>query len=282
MANGVSDRYTTGLLRTVQEPSLALEALKRSWPDVEREFGEKRRCLERRIRDEAEDDPILRPVDLLAPLNRIDAETLHTRALAYLLDPSQSHGLGDSALREVVQTTRQAHRSSEARKILGLLQGKRTRISVTPEYRYCVEEYRERSVARSDIWIELGARKNAALIVVENKIDAPESTGQLGWYERKARDWRGRAGRGALSLLIFLAREKREVKSSDSGEWVALSYLELAAALRRVWLRRRQAVGHAWLGLYIASITHGLLGLDLRESDGATLTEIETYLGEAQ
>jgi len=277
MAKPVSDRYTTSLLRTVQEPSLALEALKKSWPAVEREFAEKRRCLHRKI---PKDDPIRCPVDLLASLNVIEDETLHTRAIAYLLDPSQRHGLGKSVLRAVVQKTKARRGGAEAPKIVRLLEGNSTRISVTPEYRYRIEGYRGRSVARPDIWIELHTRKNAGLIVVENKINAPEASGQLGWYERKAREWCKKHAGHASHLLIFLTRHETDAKSSDYGQWVALSYLQLAAALRTVWLSERKAAGHSWLGLYIGTITRGLLGFDLEES--FDVSEIETYFGEVR
>jgi hypothetical protein len=52
--------------------------------------------------------------------------------------------------------------------------------SVTPEYRYWLEEGRDRSVGRCDIWIEFRSksRKRAALLVIENKINAPEGDGQ--------------------------------------------------------------------------------------------------------
>jgi hypothetical protein len=277
MAKGLSNRYISALLRTVREPSVTLDALKQSWPAVESELAEKRVRVDRRIPD---DDPIRFPVDLLGPLDVIEDETRHTRALAYLLDPSQSHGLEKSVLREILQKTKQAGGRSEAPKILGLLQGNRTRISVTPEYRYRIEGHRGRSVARADIWVELKTRTDAALIVVENKINAPEASGQLGWYERKARDWCKKHKGHASQLLIFLTRDQTGAKSSDSGQWVALSYLRLAAALRTVWLSERKAAGRPWLGLYISSITRGLLGLDVRES--ADVTEIEEYLGEAQ
>jgi hypothetical protein len=130
-------------------------------------------------------------------------------------------------------------------------------VVVTSEYRYSVEGSRIRSLARCDIWITLQARKKAALIVIENKIAAREGAGQLGWYEREARKWcKKHKGR---SLLVWLAPEKRNA----SDGWANLSYLELASALRKAWRRNLRAVGRPWLGLYIAAITSGVLGIDI-------------------
>ena len=104
MTKRVSDRYIRGLLQTVQSPSLELDAIMQYWPKVERESNRKRHCLDRMI---PKDDPIRVPVDLLAPLNRLSDETLHTRALAYLLDPSNDHGF------ERVARYARSHRHSD-------------------------------------------------------------------------------------------------------------------------------------------------------------------------
>ena len=101
-------------------------------------------------------------------------------------------------------------------------------------------------------------KKNGeALIVIENKINAPEGKGQLPRYEAEARKW-CKEHKGS-SLLIYLSRDGRKVDES----WLNLSYLDLASALRYVWRRRRSAPGHAWLGLYISAITRGVLGIDI-------------------
>ena len=284
MAKRISDRYMDSLLRTVWKPSLELEMLKHCWPAVQQEFDKKRRRLDRMI---PKNDPLRLPVDLLSPLNKRDDETLHTRALAYLLDPLNGHGFGNAVLGALLQNVKQnvkqdASRRSEAAQILQALTCKGTNISVMPEYRYRVEGAPEKSAARADVWVEIRAGSEAGLIVIENKINARESSGQLGWYERKAGEWgRGQPGR-AVSLLIFIAPEQHKVESSDTDEWVVLSYVELAAALRTVWKCKRRAVGRSWLGLYIASITRGLLRLEISSAEGTELTQIQTYVGEAQ
>ena len=278
MAKQVSGRYVANLLRLVRGPSLGLNALKKHWPDVQEESRRKRDSLDRKI---PEDDPIRLPLDLLTPLNQVYDETVHTRALAYLLTPSSGHGFRNAILRSIVKQVKWDHsRRSEVASVHRLLADSNVRIDVTPEYRYEIVGCRERSIARPDIWIVLQSPTQSALVVIENKINACESTGQLGWYEQKARHWRKHQRSGAISLLIFLSLDQHEVESSDSGEWTVLSYVELAAALRNVWHDKRRAPGRQWLGLYIASIIRGLLGVDISSTQGAELKQIQTYLGE--
>ena len=108
--------------------------------------------------------------------------------------------------------------------------------------------------------------------IIENKIESPESEGQFYWYAHEARKWCKR-NRGQ-ALLVSLARDKLE-----RDEWLSLSYLDLASALRHVWQRRRSAPGHSWLGLYISAITSGVLGININRLRDTTIREIDAYLG---
>jgi hypothetical protein len=78
--------------------------------------------------------------------------------------------------------------------------------------------------------------------------------------------------------LIFLSRDGQAATTSQSRKWVALSYLQLAGALRKVWAETRPALGAQWLALYIASIMHGILGFNISD-ETFNVVEIETYLG---
>ena len=249
-----------------------LSRLNEHWPALEKQILKQRQTLSNEI---AEDDPIRLPVDLLSPIKRISDETIHTRALAYLLNPSEEHGLGKNVLAAIFA---KLPRRRGAAKLAVLLRQKRTRVDVFPEYRYSIEGAPSRSAARNDIRIEMHNNNNAAVIVIENKIDAPEGEGQLGWYDSEACKWcKKHKGR---SLLVYLGREKRQTKQDDD-QWLSLTYLDLASALRDVWRRSRSAPGRAWLGLYISAITRGVLGIDINRLQDTTIKEIEAYLGKA-
>jgi hypothetical protein len=266
MVHTVSRHYVDALLKMARQRNVMLSRLSEHWPALEKQILEERRILSDHI---ARDDPIRVPVDLLSPIKRASDETIHTRALAYLLSPSEEHGLGKDVLSAVLMKLPGRH---GAAKIAALLNQKRVRVDVFPEYRYSIEGSSDRSVARNDIRIELRSNKNAALIIIENKIESPESEGQFYWYAHEARKWCKR-NRGQ-ALLVSLARDKLE-----RDEWLSLSYLDLASALRHVWQRRRSAPGHSWLGLYISAITSGVLGININRLRDTTIREIDAYLG---
>jgi hypothetical protein len=115
-------------------------------------------------------------------------------------------------------------------------------------------------------------------VVIENKIGAAESEGQLGWYERKVEAWCNARGHNR-SLLVFLTPDGREPSSTQGKKWQPVSYLQLASVLRSVWIANRKAAGAGWLALYIASIMRGVLGVDLERPGGISADQIETYLG---
>lgn len=274
MGNAPTQAYVHALLTTVRQPTLMLERLKEHWPDLEQKILRQRQELSSRI---LADDPIRLSVDLLTPFGYTSEETVHTRAIAYLLDPSKDHGFGNSTLAAVLAKIQRGKRGKGASKLAGLLNQKRTRVVVLPEYRYPIEGARSRS-ARNDVRIEMRNADSAALIVIENKIDAPEGKGQLQRYEAEARKW-CKDNKGP-SLLVYLAREGRQAGLNDD-QWLGLSYLDFASALRDVWGRSRSVPGHAWLGLYISAITRGVLGIDIDRLKDTTIEAIKAYLGEA-
>jgi hypothetical protein len=257
--------YESKLFKLFRQPSRELGALRNSWPDVKAMIDDHRHRLSRRIH---KDDPIRGTVDLLNPLGRTMDEAIHSRALAYLLSDEQhgygKHGYGKQVLDSLVEKVKDCGpRGSGAAAVLTLLRRKRAEIVVTPEFRYPIENDQDRSAGRCDIWVKLRAGKRSALIVIENKINAPEGSRQLQAYSREACAW-CRANNG-IPLLIYLAPVRRETKSSD-GDWVSLSYLELASALRRAWLKEPNATGKYWLSLYIVSVMRGILGFDIRRT----------------
>jgi PD-(D/E)XK nuclease superfamily len=264
----VSQRYVDALFNLVKQKSVALSNLSDHWPEVEKQILKKRLKLSKRI---AKGDPIRAPVDLLSPLKRATDETIHTRALAYLLNPLEEHGFGKDVLSAVLA---KLSRSRAVAPVTTLLQ-KRIRIDVFSEYHYSTRDSSVRSVARNDIRIELQGDNSAALIIVENKIGAPDGKGQLEDYEAEAREWCKR--NRARPLLVYLALDKDE--GTRRVNWLNLTYLDLASALRQVWQRRRSAPGRSWLGLYISAITTGVLGINVNRLRDTTIDEIDGYLG---
>ena len=277
LKGGLPPAFHDDLMRLVRAPSIALEELEIAWPFVQRTIEKRRAQLERSI---PLDDPVRAPVDLLGPLRRQADETLHSLALAYLLDPNQPHGLGKLPMLALLRRvkTLPGGRSSGARHALSVLSGARVRVTVTPEYRHRVEGVRGRHAARADIWIEIRARNHAALVVIENKVNASESESQLTWYERHAKQWRRRVGPHGHPLLLFLTPDGRPATSSLNAKWVSLPYAALAGALRSVWLRGADTDGAAWLRHYLATLTRSVIGLNVGPNHSPSLSDLSLYL----
>jgi hypothetical protein len=266
--------YVAQLLKIKQKESAALRSLKRVWPHVQSRAKIERQRLAKKI---GRNDPLRLPLDLLRPIERSADENTHTRALAYLLDPDpkHGHGLGKYALIRILEAI---PRRYGAAKLLRVLRRERTQVSVTPEHRYLFIDGKRRSVARCDIWIEMKHEsRGAALVIIENKIDAPEGKGQLSRYEAEADRWK-KHHKGHV-LLIYLTREKRE-NGTVQGRWANLSYLDVAFALRKVWAAQPQAPGREWLSLYIATVMRHVVGIDVDRLHNTPIGQLERYLGE--
>lgn len=263
MAKSVSREFRLNLQKLLRLPSYELTTLMPHWHGVRRKIKNEREKLYRQLLRNAPDDPILSRDSLLKPMNAELNERLHTQTLAYLFDGKKPHKFGAGVFAAFVSAM---PHGSGARKISALLKGSRTTITVEPEYWFandCI-----------DLWIEIRARSRYALVVIENKIDAPETRDQLRRYQKKARDWCNKHSR-APYLLVYLTPEG-ETASSD--QWVSFSYLQLASVLRQIWNRNRRAYGRTWLSMYIATITRGVL--EINPERDMSLTDLKSYLGE--
>jgi PD-(D/E)XK nuclease superfamily len=200
-------------------PSRELEVLGSHWNGEVKKIEHERYRFRNKIKSETPDDPILSRIDLFSPIDSTDDERFHTRALAYLLDWRMPHGFDARILRSVLEAM---PHGSGARKVLSLLSRKEKGIYVDAEFLYC------------DIWIEIHARGHAALIIIENKVGAPEGKNQLPSYEKKADEWCKQHKRAKPErLLVYLTPTGKEPSSPN---WLRFSYLQMASALRKVWL----------------------------------------------
>ena len=264
--------YIENLSHAQSKQSAELRALKRVWREVQTKTNAERRRLAKKIHRY---DPLHLPIDLLRPIERATDENTHTRVLSFLLDPNQGHGLGKSCLIQILQSL---PRHYGAAKILRILRRARTQVSVTPEHRYLFLDGRRRAMARCDIWIEIShPSRGTALVVIENKVDAPEGNEQLTRYEAEAERWRDRC-KGVVGL-IYLTRENCIPKPRQEN-WANLSYTDLAAVLREVWNAQSPSFGKDWLALYIATVMRHVVGIEIEHLHRAPVGKLERYLGE--
>jgi hypothetical protein len=196
-------------------------------------------------------DPSLLGVDLLGVMGRERDETAHTQVLASLIDraPFSSRlldRLGAAAGQSKIDTSK----------------GKP---SVLAEHGVRAGE----ADRRLDLLIEVGGEDDRLVVVVENKIDAKDSEGQLDDYASWARSRSSQE-----PLLVYLTpRGDPPTMAQQAGVWVPVSYMRLLEEWRRV-LRDEERTPGPWvevLRLYLATLARHICGVRLRP--GASLSE---------
>lgn len=269
------------LLRVTRRPSGDLRLVCKYWAKAIAPLNKERKLLQSRI---TLDDPFHQLCDLLSPLRSGNDEVLHTLALAFLLDPAKPHGLRRTALHQVLlelYRLSKEHRST-IKTFLHMLRTRSSRILVIPERRHLLSHPESAKLARTDIWIEIESGENKGLLVIENKVDAKESDGQLLQYERIAETWRTNNAAVYPPLLVFLTPHGRKPKSGTSNAWQCLSYAELASALRKTWRLKTRSPGNAWLQLYVATLLRHILGVRVDQQGSTKLSILRTYLARSK
>ena len=168
-----------------------------------------------------EDDPLRCPFGLFDTLGLARRETAHTAALAWLLDPRQSHGFGTALLRALLLHVSAAsgqpelqveHVAAEHRAVLG---GKHQgRIDVFA----------------LGAWTDGGEAISPWVLAIEAKIDADEGEDQLARYEQ----WIDAYHSNKEKYRVFLTPEGR-CPEAEKSDWMPLSFLELVRIFRRVY-----------------------------------------------
>jgi hypothetical protein len=184
-------------------------------------------------------------------------EVAHTRALAWLLDPSNEHGFDNALVKSMLEKLdwpgrRRAFcvRSVEAERF----------------YKNSAEE----DAGRTDVWLEglWGDTQGGkpGLIVIEAKIDACEGEEQLRRYDTEIRRWLGGRRIETDSVCrIFLTADGRKARTAE--DWEALSFSKLAKAFCDAANSLRTKPGYHYLCLYIASVLKEILHLPIGKSD---------------
>lgn len=158
--------------------------------------------------------------NLFVALGAVNAELKHSNFLAWLFDPNGSHGLGDIIIKRLLQRTlfdhtRNAHVSPVSLDIMDL-----SDLEVRREW--------------SEIDILLISQENNLAIVIENKIGASESSGQLKKYrERVARDFPNESDGGEWKhILIFLTVEGDQASDENYATLSYAAVIDLLDAIR--------------------------------------------------
>lgn len=157
-----------------------------------------------------------------------DAEIRHSNTLGWLLDPGESHGLGDVFLRRIFSNM--------------LLQSDFDGLSAAQVE---LMEFRNIDVRREWKHIDVLVidRDNRLLLLIENKLGCGESPGQLARYHKIAAS----EFPGFKLVPVFLTLEGDSVEDDDACCYICYSHRQLLDVLRRIIDQRRAQVPEAVL-----------------------------------
>ncbi len=151
-----------------------------------------------------------------------NAEIRHSNVLAWLLNPDESHGLGDIVLRRVFSNM--------------LLESDRN-IEGISAAQVELMDFADIEVRREWRHIDLLIinRTNELLILIENKIYSGESPGQLFNYKEVV----GREFPSFTVVPVFLTLMGQESADDKATDYISYSYLQLLAVLERLFAQRQ-------------------------------------------
>lgn len=187
-----------------------------------------------------EDDPLRCPMSLFGTLGLGRLEQAHTSALAWLLDPQQSHGLKTTLIDALL--THSADSTSVSKVYVHEMQS---------EYPLLLNK---KHFGRIDIygtgtWKGDEEMPGNWLLAIEAKIDAREGDGQLESYDRWIEAQQG----NRHPIKVFLTPEGRPPEAAVTG-WVSLSFLELVRIFRNPYSQLRDRPGFHLLRFYLTGI----------------------------
>ena len=167
---------------------------------------------------------LLRLESLLARFNLFEAvgvvrhELRHSDFLAFLLDPSRNHGLSDIFLREILQTVRPATLDLDA---LDLTQA------------YVFREWHHVDILVVD-------DVNRLAVIIENKVDTGEHSGQLSRYYA---DVRSHFPEHEIIALYLTPDGDGDAPTDDRYLYLAVSYSQVCQIIEKITLDNCATLG---------------------------------------
>lgn len=224
--------------------------------------------------DTLRSDPAFGAEELLGPIDAARHEPTHTLALAHLLAPTGP--LGDAFARELFEAI--ARRTNDGgRDALDIARTHSAACEVLAErVEKLVAPSAHRTRVRTDLWIELPARKPELIVVIENKVDAAEGAAQLEDYDR-AIDARVEKLGGTCEVWRVFLTPWGTSAGEGATRWIALSYTDVAIALRRAMLVHTKSSSFA--ALYLATVAQRILGLPRRDDSRVARAQRLAYVG---
>lgn len=157
-------------------------------------------------------------------LNIVNVEIRHSNVLAWLLDPNESHNIGDQALKLFLKSIHRGESSKSGVDLTSLINSS-SKIDAEVRKEEKVEIFQRQKARRIDISILIKYGSKKFLIIIENKIGAEDTTRQLvdyrNWAENKFKE-------DYKKIFIYLTPEG--VVPKDKNElphWDLFSYRQI-------------------------------------------------------
>lgn len=172
-------------------------------------------------------------INLMSILRVAHKELQHSNLLAWLFNPNETHGLGDFFIKEFIKL----YFKENEYKDLGNTD---TKLSV---FDFVNLDFSDIEIKREHKNIDLLilSKSNGFCIMIENKIFAKESKGQLKKYreyiESEYPSFRHK-------IYIFLSLFEQEISESESGYYVQLTYEHIKKLLSQIIENKSISIGN--------------------------------------
>ncbi len=169
-------------------------------------------------------------VNLMSILNVAHRELQHSNLLAWLFDTNETHGLNNYFIKEFIKLYFRENEYQD-------LGNSNSSLSV---FDFVDMDFSDLEIKREHKNIDLLilSKKNSLCIIIENKIFARESIGQLKKYREYAqktyKDYRHK-------IFIFLSLIEQEINEHEQEHYVSLSYEHIKKLIENIL--KRQEIG---------------------------------------
>jgi PD-(D/E)XK nuclease superfamily len=168
-------------------------------------------------------EDISRGFNIFAAAGLVRQEIRHSAILAYLMNPIESHGLGDSLARKIISYATQKSDHSVTPNALKVALADFDDLIVTTEAGY--------NKKRIDILAH--SPRNEIVIVIENKVDSSEGDNQLKTYSEKINQ--DTYFKNYKKLFVYLTLDGNA--PSEEEEWIGIGYKKILDILNDILLK---------------------------------------------
>ncbi|NDW12017.1 hypothetical protein D0T50_03835 [Bacteroides sp. 214] len=177
------------------------------------------------------------------------AEIRHSNFLAWLLDPNESHGLGNRFLIRVLRDL--ALEKNNDLDIVTINKLNFSNVEVGKEVK-CPN-------GSIDLLINFKDEHDKLIICIENKFDTIDSVGQLGKYKNFIQDDESFKGY-TKKIFVYLTPIGDNPKNFDGDEWNTYSYKKIVNHLENIQETAIDTIVKTYISDYITTLKREIMG----------------------